>query len=281
MSGLKSLEVFDLGGNAGLNGSLPSSLFELSQLQQLDLHGNMFSGTISDEIGQLSALTLLSLFNNRFSGTLPSTLGLCVDLEYLYIHNTNIGGTVPDEVCSLTEKSLSYTEDYWAFSSDCLHGNVSTLPFIKCECCDVCCDHVSYQCVQLDTSILSRTNSIKEKLEGQVLQRNATFSGMDNDDPRYLALDWLLNTDEMNLGADANNLNQRYILALLAFSLDSQAWGANGNTPSSEGIAGSTYISWLSSTDECLWYNVSCSGGEVVGLDLSMSYAVLFDNFLI
>ncbi|KAL7466318.1 hypothetical protein ACHAXS_006619, partial [Conticribra weissflogii] len=130
-------------------------------------------------------------------------------------------------------------------------------------------DHTTYKCVQLDSSTLSRTNQIKEKLEGQVLQRNSTFSEMDTMDPRYLALDWILNLDEMNLDSSAKNLNQRYILAVLAFSLDSQAWVMTGEETSNERMEEIDYTSWLSSTDECLWYNVTCSEGEVIGLDLN------------
>lgn len=113
-----------------------------------------------------------------------------------------------------------------------------------------------------------RAGNITQKLETVALLRNATFSNMDTDDPRYLALDWLLNDDEMNLDSSAKNLNQRYTLALLAFSLGSRNWNYEiDETARSDAIGENN--TWLSSDDECSWYNVTCADGKVVALQLS------------
>lgn len=76
---------------------------------------------------------------------------------------------------------------------------------------------------------------IKEKIETDVLQRNATFENMTKTDPRILALHWNLHNDRMHAELSDVNLSQRYILALLSFLLDSLAWRNCGEyTPQSE-----------------------------------------------
>lgn len=99
---------------------------------------------------------------------------------------------------------------------------------------------------------------VKETIEKAVLKRNATFSNMTKDDPRLLALDWLLLDDEMELEVGDSKLNQRYILALLAFQFDIYGW----DTSETNGSL------WLESKDECEWHGVYCVDSEVIGLDL-------------
>jgi len=264
------LELLALSGNGGLNGTLPSSLYELSNLRMLYLDGNDFSGSISQEVGQLILLQQFTISDNPITGVIPSTLGLCKELELLLIDNTDIQGTIPEEFCQLKNSSR---QDYDALyiKADCYSD------YLKCDCCDVCCDHNTHQCFQDNqdnpddsgaklqenqtydsTDTIARTIEIKQKIESEVLQRGATFYEIDFDDPRYLALEWILNQDEMRVPSDAPNLVQRYVLALIAFSLDSEAWDDDELFPS-----------WFSGEDECTWYNVSCFEGRVLALQMN------------
>ncbi len=129
---------------------------------------------------------------------------------------------------------------------------------------------------------------IIEQIEAGVLQRGAVFANMTIDDPRRMALEWILHYDQMQLNSDDVNLYQRYVLALLAFSLDSLAWYYCGNhrmvnanetvdfvqedcdVLASTGLLKSHKV-WLSSADECEWYGAKCSGNDGVlrGLELS------------
>ena len=130
-------------------------------------------------------------------------------------------------------------------------------------------------------------SGIIEQIEAGVLQRGAVFADMALDDPRRMALEWILHYDELQLESDSVNLYQRYILALLAFSLDSLAWYYCGNhrmVTTNEtldfvqedcDVLSATgqlvpYKVWLSSTDECDWYGVKCSSADGVlrGLEL-------------
>jgi len=142
-------------------------------------------------------------------------------------------------------------------------------------------------------------SGIIEQIEAGVLQR--TEGGLVNFthikktnllDPRYLALDWILHHDELQLESDDKNLYQRYVLALLAFSLDSLAWYACGEHRTFGNVTtnyknedcevqnkGTGQIEehkvWLSSTMECSWYGVICSSDDVVrGVELSKLYCI-------
>ena len=120
---------------------------------------------------------------------------------------------------------------------------------------------------------------IEQLEEGVLYTRNETFADMERNDPRLLALDWILHKDGMLLVSDDVNLYQRFALAVLAYSMDAGAWyycgdrGVN-HTESECSVffyalnATKTFGVWLSSTSECMWYGVTCSGDGVVFVEL-------------
>ena len=72
--------------------------------------------------------------------------------------------------------------------------------------------------------VVERENSgIKAYIEAHMLQLNATSDAIGENDPRYLALQWILHIDKLQLQSLDWSLSQRYILVLIAFSLDSAA----------------------------------------------------------
>ena len=113
---------------------------------------------------------------------------------------------------------------------------------------------------------------------------------MDKDDPRLLAMDWILYKDELQLELSAPNLSQRYVLSLLAFQFDYMAWTSCGGDYSSSELTCEVennetdtteeYSRWLSGTDECLWYGVSCLDGKVRELNLRKHHVVPFSNII-
>lgn len=127
-----------------------------------------------------------------------------------------------------------------------------------------------------------RESKIQEMLKDNVLQRNVSFKDMKSNDPRLLALEWLLSDDRMQLSHSDSNVMQRYILALLAFSFDLYSWDcgmvnglASCNMTDYDGNDGN----WLSRTDECMWWGVSCGEGAVKKIDLceqfTMNYSMI------
>ncbi len=71
----------------GLTGSLKAEVRQLSNLKELNLSDNNFTG-LPAEVGQLSKLEVLNLSNNPFTG-LPYELGNLKNLKVLDLRGTN------------------------------------------------------------------------------------------------------------------------------------------------------------------------------------------------
>jgi len=76
-----------------LEGTLPDNLYQLSQLQLLDLNTNHLHGTISNALGKLSHLHRVIFRRNQFIGSIPSSIGnltqlvLCLIISYQEVFN--------------------------------------------------------------------------------------------------------------------------------------------------------------------------------------------------
>lgn len=90
-------------GPSRMQGSIPSLLFTLPNLQVLHLHNSAFSGTLSDaQFGKLSdTLRELWLQNNKFSGPIPiGAIQSMSNLEQLLLFgNSLLRGSIPLAVC--------------------------------------------------------------------------------------------------------------------------------------------------------------------------------------
>ena len=97
---LSNLVELDMSGN-NFSGSVPSQLFHLPLLQYLHLDDNSLSGKVPEEIGNLSRLQWLSLSGNKFSdGMLLSVLTL-KGLEFLDLSNNDLSMEIPAEIGNL------------------------------------------------------------------------------------------------------------------------------------------------------------------------------------
>ncbi|XP_047080472.1 tyrosine-sulfated glycopeptide receptor 1-like isoform X2 [Lolium rigidum] len=87
-----SLEYLSFPNNH-LHGILADThIFNLRNLETLDLGGNKFSGEIPDSIGQLEELKEFHLNNNEMTGKLPSALGKCTNLITIDLKSNNFSG---------------------------------------------------------------------------------------------------------------------------------------------------------------------------------------------
>lgn len=84
-----------------INGTIPSSIYGLTQMQQLSLYSNLLSGTIPEDIGSFVNIFELGLAGNRLEGSIPSTIGQCTALEVLNIYMNRITGNFPSELLLL------------------------------------------------------------------------------------------------------------------------------------------------------------------------------------
>ena len=85
-----------------ISGELPSSLGNLAELQVLWLGRNRFEGSLPSRLWDLTGLKLLFLGYNRFSGELPPSLGNLVLLEQLWVGHNQFSGKLPSSMVNLT-----------------------------------------------------------------------------------------------------------------------------------------------------------------------------------
>ena len=94
--------------NMGLNGRLPSSLAQLSNLTHLVLEENNLFGSIPESITMMQNLQFLNLADNKLTQLLPSTMGLLKKLKLLCVASNQMNGTLPILPSSLIMLTLGY-----------------------------------------------------------------------------------------------------------------------------------------------------------------------------
>ncbi|XP_042064124.1 putative receptor-like protein kinase At3g47110 [Salvia splendens] len=86
-----------------LRGALPLELGSLSKLELFSIIRNALSGAIPDTLGNLSSLTGLYCGLNDLSGSLPASLGRLARLELLAFGENVITGVIPPSVFNLSK----------------------------------------------------------------------------------------------------------------------------------------------------------------------------------
>lgn len=92
----------------GLKGKLPASLGDLVNLEELQLFGNFFNGTLPSTLSKLSQLRLLSLGEytggNQFApAPFPECIRQLTKLEALFLANCNMIGPIPEWIGALQD----------------------------------------------------------------------------------------------------------------------------------------------------------------------------------
>ncbi|MCB0277953.1 MAG: hypothetical protein KDD94_00520, partial [Calditrichaeota bacterium] len=109
---LKNNRVFKLNlRGRQMNGSLPSQLANLTELEDMTLSSNYLSGSIPSEIGNLTKLKLLILEESGLTGSIPPEIGNLTNLTSLRLSVYNISGALPSTIgnlISLTNLEISY-----------------------------------------------------------------------------------------------------------------------------------------------------------------------------
>nr|XP_027061974.1 receptor kinase-like protein Xa21 [Coffea arabica] len=104
---LQRLKWIDLSGNK-LNGQIPSSTHNCSQLQLLDLSSNYFTGFIPKKIGTLKALERLYLSWNSLEGEISKEMANLTMLKELDVGYNSITGAIPQEISKLRNLERLY-----------------------------------------------------------------------------------------------------------------------------------------------------------------------------
>ena len=85
-----------------LDGIVPATLGDLTELTTLKLNDNDLTGRIPATLGDLTKLTTLNLHNNDLTGEIPATLGDLTELTTLNLHNNDLTGRIPAKLGDLT-----------------------------------------------------------------------------------------------------------------------------------------------------------------------------------
>ncbi|KAL3738571.1 hypothetical protein ACJRO7_020012 [Eucalyptus globulus] len=114
---LPNLEVLSIGSNSNLSGSFPKMHWG-SPLKSVYLYKTNFSGEIPTSIGNLSLLNELIVWGCYFSRSLPSSMGNLSHLTKLNLYRNNLQGQIPVSFANLTQLSML------SLSSNNLQGQI-------------------------------------------------------------------------------------------------------------------------------------------------------------
>lgn len=123
-----------------LFGSLPTELFRLTTLTQLDLNNNRFSGDIA-QMGVFEDLEFLQLHSNQFTGMIPPSMGALSRMGTFTLHQNFFVGTMPESVCDLVNiNGTSISGSLVSLIADCdpPANDLNAPPKIVCPCCTDC-----------------------------------------------------------------------------------------------------------------------------------------------
>jgi Leucine-rich repeat (LRR) protein/membrane protein implicated in regulation of membrane protease activity len=84
------------------NGTLPNSIQNLTKLQLLNVANNSLTGTIPYYLDSMNNLTWLDMGGNAFHGDLPDCLGQLYGLQFLDVGNNQLTGIIPPELGNLS-----------------------------------------------------------------------------------------------------------------------------------------------------------------------------------
>ncbi|GLT35757.1 hypothetical protein SLA2020_101840 [Shorea laevis] len=105
---LKSLKF--LGLECNLEGSIPASIGNLSQLTDLDLYSSNLSGQIPPSLANLTQLTSIDLSFNQFSGPIPFHASRFSKLMFLDLSYNLLNGTLPPWIFTVGYLYLSHNQ---------------------------------------------------------------------------------------------------------------------------------------------------------------------------
>jgi len=249
---LVHLRVIDIDEN-NLIGSIPDSIYGLKKLKVLDLNDNNLSGSLSESIGNMAMLVFVQLQGNNFTGSVPLNLGKLENLETLMIENNNFNGAIVQEVC---DNNLS------VLTADCGGDE----PKVDCDCCIYCyplpwtypsslptttgapSEAASVPCQMTPTE---RSDSISNQTKSSIV---TNVNDLDiATSPQSRALGWIIEEDPQYLCPGDPKLNQRYIAALLYYSMGGDKWVDSSG--------------FLTEIDECEWFGLACNDGHIYNID--------------
>ena len=110
LGNLSALTFLSLRNN-NLSGSLPDEIGNMTEMTDLDFAFNNLSGAVPETLGNLSKLVALFLDFNAFEGSIPLSLGRLKNLSAIYLGGNNLTGSIPDTLCTLTNLTVFHFQN--------------------------------------------------------------------------------------------------------------------------------------------------------------------------
>lgn len=102
MGNLANLKLLLMPKNQ-LTGHIPSSIFNMSSLTNMDFSNNSLTGNFPDNMCQhLPALEGLFMSSNQLTGSIPKNLWRCKSLKSVSLSFNRFTGQIPDDIGNLT-----------------------------------------------------------------------------------------------------------------------------------------------------------------------------------
>eukprot|EP00762_Andalucia_godoyi_P008172 ANDGO_07420.mRNA.1 MDIS1-interacting receptor like kinase 2 len=137
LGNLAQLEELWLDGNS-LTGAIPSSLGNLSSLEVLVLFLNQLTGSIPESLGNLSSLVAMDLDSNSLTGEIPNSIGKLVKLTFLALFSNQLTGRIPSSLGNLKGlQSLQLAENRLTGSIPNWIGGLLNLQDLRFEANDL------------------------------------------------------------------------------------------------------------------------------------------------
>jgi len=244
-------------GSYNLNGTIPASIGNFSELVVLGLEYNALIGGVPSSVGALRKLRALGLFSNQLSGTIPPSFDDLTDLQFLYLSNNSFVGSIPplQHLGNLTHLSLN---------GNALSG---TIP-------DSLGSLVNLQTILLGENLLTGTIpsslSILTGLSYLLLEENQLVGTIPNDFGRLTKLTVLSLFSNHLSGSIPSSVG--YLKALQVLSVSNNA--LTGTIP--ESVGAYTMLQVLAASDNALTGSIPIS----LGRNSMLKVLFLSDNLL-
>ncbi|MBK6266446.1 T9SS type A sorting domain-containing protein [Marivirga sp. S37H4] len=131
LADLSAIEQLYFYVNPNLSGDLFAILTNYPNLQRVSAHDCAFTGTILPEIFQ-DSLRELRLFNNQFSGSIPAEVANAPLMDQFNFSNNNLDGNIPNEITGLSRLfDLSLDQNNLNGEIPSEIGNLDSLLFLN------------------------------------------------------------------------------------------------------------------------------------------------------
>jgi len=162
---LKAVTIFNMYGNAGITGSIPSAVGGMTALKEIYLYSCGLSGNIPSEIFNITGLQIVYADHNSLSGSLPASLVNATALTSLVLHENGLTGSIPSGIGNLKYlTTLSLHHNNLSGTIPTSMGNLSNLVYLLL--------HVN----QLSGSIPSSLGNLSKVVQFYLNNNNLTGS---------------------------------------------------------------------------------------------------------